>query len=72
MTDARIDAANREALVAGDGQLRTDKLVRMTLVSNTTSGAGTALFVDSVVRMTLVASSTGPPGGNRQTAVSMM
>lgn len=64
----RVTFATRGALYTWDSPLRVDRIVRVALVSNTTSGAGTALFAGGLVRVALV--SDALPSG-RQSAVTV-
>jgi hypothetical protein len=66
----RISYAGREALHTWNSPLDISGIYRMVLVSNTSTGASTSLFVGSVFRTALVADLT--TGNIGQTAVTVM
>lgn len=68
----RVSFANRGALYTWDSPLRIDRVIRVALVSNTTSGAATTLLIGSLVRIALVAEAGPPSTGPLQTAVAMV
>jgi hypothetical protein len=66
----KISYAGREALHTWDSPLNISGIYRSALVSNTSTGAATALFVGTVFRTALVADLT--TGNVGQTAVTVM